>query len=134
MGNPSGRAPAQDSTAIVPWRGSAGRARRPAWRPSPDNLPVHTDYEIFGFCPDAETLAVCARVCRRWRALAEEEELWQRLTLKRWGVKADGFRDPPPAKALYRCNAEHYLRLRRLYRHGQASFLGRGHGSVSAVF
>mmetsp|Transcript_10737 Transcript_10737/g.40341 ORF Transcript_10737/g.40341 Transcript_10737/m.40341 type:complete len:129 (-) Transcript_10737:206-592(-) len=110
------------SCAIVPFRAKSAvpRDRQGSFAA----LPVYTDYLMLTYCP-APTLAVCAAVCRRWRNFSEQEELWERLNLQRWGVKGSAFKTRPPAKTLYKCNAEHYRRLRRLYRHGEpAVYLG----------
>ena len=51
---------------------------------------------------DVEELCRASCVSRTWNFLAQNDEYWERLCIKRFGLSSRGFRPPPnPTKVLY---------------------------------
>ena len=55
-------------------------------RPSIHKLPNEILIKIFSYLSLKELLKVCAKVCRRFEQLTENEELWERINLSEKSV------------------------------------------------
>jgi hypothetical protein len=49
-----------------------------------DELPAEVLVNVLGYVQEASQLSRLAEVSRRWRALAEADELWRELFRRRW--------------------------------------------------
>lgn len=58
-----------------------------------ETLPTDLCQRIFCLL-DFQYLAVAQQVCRNWRSLATDDELWHNLFIKRWGVDQANFFSP----------------------------------------
>lgn len=63
-----------------------------------DGLPGELCLKIFQLL-DHQSLASAPQVCRRWRALTSDDELWRKLFHDRWGADAAAFYAPEGSKS-----------------------------------
>ncbi|XP_057798796.1 uncharacterized protein LOC131014731 [Salvia miltiorrhiza] len=65
-----------------------------------ERLPTDLYLKIFGWL-DHQNLAAALMVCRKWRDIGSDEELWCNLFKERWGIEGATFYapDPDPAAA-----------------------------------
>jgi len=62
-----------------------------------DWLPGELCLKIFQLL-DHQSLASAPQVCRKWRALTSDDELWRKLFTDRWGLDAAAFYAPEGSK------------------------------------
>uniref|UniRef100_A0A6V7QV90 F-box protein n=1 Tax=Ananas comosus var. bracteatus TaxID=296719 RepID=A0A6V7QV90_ANACO len=63
-----------------------------------EKLPGELCLKIFQFL-DHQSIATAIQVCRRWRRLASDDELWCNLFRERWGGDAASFYAPQDSKS-----------------------------------
>lgn len=63
-----------------------------------DGLPRELCLKIFHLL-DHQSLASSPQVCRKWRALTSDDELWRKLFNDRWGADAAAFYAPEGSKS-----------------------------------
>ncbi|CAL5018920.1 unnamed protein product [Urochloa decumbens] len=63
-----------------------------------DWLPGELCLKIFQLL-DHQSLASAPQVCRKWRALTSDDELWRKLFSDRWGADAAAFYAPEGSKS-----------------------------------
>ncbi|KAL6634929.1 hypothetical protein ACP70R_027600 [Stipagrostis hirtigluma subsp. patula] len=63
-----------------------------------DGLPVDLCLKIFHLL-DHQSLASAPQVCRKWRTLTSDDELWRKLFSDRWGADAAAFYAPEGSRS-----------------------------------
>ncbi|KAL9250213.1 F-box/WD repeat-containing protein [Drosera capensis] len=63
-----------------------------------DRLPVEICHRIFSLL-DQQNLASAQQVCRKWKVLASDNNLWESLFNERWGEERSAFYAPTESKS-----------------------------------
>ncbi|GAB2221876.1 hypothetical protein Drorol1_Dr00013068 [Drosera rotundifolia] len=63
-----------------------------------ERLPVEISHRIFSFL-DHQNLASAQQVCRKWKVLTSDNNLWENLFNERWGEERAAFYAPTESKS-----------------------------------